>query len=126
MRAFKVRRDGVVIIAPAIAYGEMTQDGGRFRGGPVKRAAGQESLFGTRVEPPSELEKFQETAFIARLEMAHRLKPLRERGRICEARAVVIDVIAERMHRRECQVFLQRAARNLKEVFKDPGHRNQR
>src|SRR5262249_52014966 len=46
--------------------------------------------------------------------------------RICEARAVVINVIAERAHELERQVFLQRAARGLKEVFEDPGHRNQR
>src|SRR5215813_349795 len=126
MRAFKVRRDGVVIIAPAIAYGEMTQDRGRFYGGPVKRAAAEESLFGNLVEPRPELEKFQEAALIARLDLTHCLKPLRKRGRICEARAVVINVIAERAHGRERQVFLQRAARGLKEVFKDPWHRNQR
>src|SRR5262245_19828739 len=126
VRAFKVRRDGAVIIAPAIAYGEIRQDRGRFNGGPVKRAAAQESLFGNLVEPGAELEKFQEAALIARLDLTHCLKPLRQRGRICEARAVVINVIAERAHGRERQVFLQRAARGLKEVFKDPWHRNQR
>src|SRR5262245_21314928 len=126
MRAFKVRRDGAVIITPAVAYGEMAQDRGGFHGGPVKRAAAQECLFGNLVEPRSQLEKLQEAPLIARLEPAHGLKPLRERSRICEARAVIINVIAERAHGLERQVYLQRAARGLKEVFKDPGHRNQR
>jgi hypothetical protein len=126
VRAFKVRRDGAVIIAPAVAYGEIRQDRGRFHGGPVERATAEESLFGNLVEPRSELEKFQEAALIARLDLTHCLKPFRERGRICEARAVVINVIAERAHGRERQVFPQGPARGLKEVFKDPRHRNQR
>ena len=45
---------------------------------------------------------------------------------MCESRAVVVNVIAERVHQRERQVFLQRATRGLKKLFKDPGHRNQR
>src|SRR5262245_5819867 len=124
MRAFKVRRYGAMIIAPPVAYGEMAQDRGGFHGGPVKWSAAKESLFGNLVEPRSELKKFQEAAIIARLEPARRRKPLRERGRICEARPVVVYVVAERVHGLERQMLLQRAASGLKEVLKDPGHRN--